>query len=118
MQRIWQKIYSHGYFESSSKRPRIVIMKALMSTLRKETVVGATCWELKSHLLKALVLSTFTYGIDILGGDLKNSHWEIFKKGMKMHMMSRVNVYSSTTYHILLAEFGELPMKYTLPSSL
>jgi hypothetical protein len=49
-------------------------MKALKSTLRKEVVVGATRWELKSHLLKALVLPTFIYGIDILGGDLKNSH--------------------------------------------
>ena len=30
---------------------------------------------------------------------------------MKIHMMSRVKVRSSTTYHILLAEFGELPME-------
>ena len=26
-------------------------------------------------------------------------------------MMSRVKVYSSATYHIVLAKFGELPMK-------
>ena len=27
------------------------------------------------------------------------------------HMMSNIKVYSSTTYHILLAELGEIPMK-------
>ena len=30
---------------------------------------------------------------------------------MKIHMMSHVKVRSSTTYHILLAEFGELRMQ-------
>jgi hypothetical protein len=44
---------------------RIAGMKALMSTLRKEVVVGITCWELKSHIFKALVLSTFTYALKI-----------------------------------------------------
>ena len=45
-----------------------------MGTLRKEVVIRATCWELKSHVFKALVLPTFTYGTKIWGGDLKNSH--------------------------------------------
>jgi hypothetical protein len=36
-------------------------MKALMETLRKEAVVGVTCWELKSELFKALVFPTFTH---------------------------------------------------------
>ena len=49
-------------------------MKALMSTLSKETVVRVTCWELVSHFIKAIVLPTFTYGTKMLGGDLKNSH--------------------------------------------
>ena len=89
--------YSHGYFEPSSKRRRIASMKALMGTLRKEAIVGVTCWELKSHLFKALVLPTFTYGTEIWGGDLKNSHWKVFEKGMKIHMMSHVKVCSSTT---------------------
>ena len=80
-------------------------MKAMMGTLRKEAVVNATCWELKSHLFKALVLPTFTYGIEIWGGNLKNSHWKVFEKGMKMYMMSHIKVRSSTTYHILLVEF-------------
>ena len=31
-------------------------MMALMATLRKEAVVQLTCWELTSHLFKALVL--------------------------------------------------------------
>ena len=62
--------YSHGYFEPSSIRQGIACMKALMRTLRKEAVVGVTCWKLKSHLLKALVLPTFTYGIKIWGGNL------------------------------------------------
>ena len=47
---------SHGYFEQFSKRWGIAVMEVLMRTLRKETVVGVTCWELKSHLFKALVL--------------------------------------------------------------
>ena len=63
-------------------------MKALVGTLRKETVVGNTCWELKSNILKALVLPTFTYGTGSWEDDLKNYCW----KGMKMHMMSRVKV--------------------------
>ena len=32
----------------------------------------------------------------------------IYEKGMKIHMMmSHVKVYSLTTYHVLLAKFGE-----------
>ena len=30
---------------------------------------------------------------------------------MKIHIMSHIKVHSSITYHILLAEFGELPME-------
>ena len=30
---------------------------------------------------------------------------------MKMHMMSHVKVLSLITYHILLVEFGELPIE-------
>jgi hypothetical protein len=83
-------------------------MKALMSTLQKEAVVGDTCWELKSHIFNALVLRTFTYGTEIWEGYLKNSHWKVFQKGMKIHMMSHLKVHFLTTYHILLTEFGEL----------
>ena len=75
--------YSHGYFEPSSKRRRIACMKALMATLRKEAVVGVTCWELKSHLFKALVLPTVTYGTEIWGGDLKNYYWKFLEKGIR-----------------------------------
>ena len=32
--------YEHGYFEPSSKKWQIAGMRALMATLRKETVVG------------------------------------------------------------------------------
>ena len=78
---------------------------------KKETVVGVTRWALKSYLFKALVLPTSTCGIEIWGDDLKNSHCEVFEKGIKIHMVSRVKVCSSTTYHISLAEFEELPMK-------
>ena len=77
-------------------------MKAFMGTLRKEMIVGVTCWELKSHLFRALVLPTFMHGTKIGGDDLKNSHWRVFKKVTKMHMMSHHKVHSSTTYHILL----------------
>ena len=67
-----------------------------MGTLRKEAVVGVTCWELKSHLIKALVLPTFKYGTENWGGDSKTSHWKVFEKDVKMRMMSRVKVCSLT----------------------
>ena len=79
--------YSHGHFEPSSKRQRIACMKALMGTLRKESVVGVTSWELKSHLFKMLMLRTFTYGIEIVcvcvggGGDFKKLSLEGFWEG-------------------------------------
>ena len=63
--------YWHAYFEPPSKKWRIASMKALMDTLRKESVIIVTCWEFKSHLFKALVLPTFTYGTEIQGGNLK-----------------------------------------------
>ena len=50
-----------------------------------------------------------------LGRQLEKLYWKVFKKGMKMHMMSHVKVCSSTTYHILLAKFKEFPIEvYTL----
>ena len=66
--------YLHDYFEPSSKMQGIACMKALMGTLRKEGVVNVTCWELKFHPFKALVLPTFTYGTEFWGVDLKNFH--------------------------------------------
>ena len=93
------------------RRRRITSMKALMSASRKKIGVGVTCWELKSHLFKALVLPTFTYGIQIWGCDLKNSQWKVFKKGMKIHVMSHVKVHSLKTYCIKLAKFRELPLE-------
>ena len=66
--------YSHGHFEPPSKKHKIIGLKALMGTLRKEAVIGVTCWELKSHLFKALVVPTFTYGTEFWGGDLQNFH--------------------------------------------
>ena len=45
-----------------------------------------------------------------IGLDLKSSHSKVFEKGMKMHMVSHIKVCSSTTYHIFMAEFGELPI--------
>ena len=42
-----------------------------------------------------------------LGGNLKKYHWKVFEKALKMHILSRVRVRSSTTYHILLTKFGE-----------
>ena len=85
-------------------------MKAWMGTLRKGVLVGVTCWGLRFHVFKALVLPTFTYGIGIWGANLESSRWKVFEKGIKMHMMSHVKVCPLTTYHILLAEFGELPI--------
>ena len=55
-------------------------MITMVGTLRKDTIVGVTCWEFKSHLFKTLVLPTFTYGIHIWGGDLKIS-LEGFQEG-------------------------------------
>jgi hypothetical protein len=46
-------------------------MKTLMGTLRKEAIVKVTCWELKSHLFKGLVLPTFTYGTEFCRANLE-----------------------------------------------
>ena len=92
--------YFGCHFEPSGKRRRIASMKVLMGILRKEAIVGVTYWGLKSHLLKAYELSTFTYGIEIWGNDLKNLHWKDFEKGLKIHMMSHIKVCSLTTYRI------------------
>ena len=83
-------------------------------TLRKEAIVGVTCWKLKSHLFKGSVLPTFTNGTGIWGGDLKNSHWNDFKKGMNIHMMFHIKVCSSTTYHILLVDLENYLRNYML----
>ena len=40
--------------------------------------------------IQALVIPTFTYGTEIWGGNLNNSHSKVFEKGMKMHMMFHV----------------------------
>ena len=62
-------IFIHRVTLSQVKGKKITrLKKALMGTLRKEVVIGATCWELKSHVFKALVLPTFTYGTKIWGG--------------------------------------------------
>jgi hypothetical protein len=44
----------------SNKRQRIARpIKALMGTLKRETIVGVTCWDLKFNLFKAFVASNF-----------------------------------------------------------
>lgn len=84
-----------------------------MGTFRKGSIIGVTCWELTSHCFKALVLQTLTYGIEIW--DLKNSISKTFKKSMKIHIMSHIEIHSLMTYHILLTKFGELSMKLYTP---
>ena len=44
------------------------------------------------------------------GEGLENSHVKVFEKGIK-YMMFHVKVCSLTTYHILLADFKELPIE-------
>ena len=69
----------------------------------------------QSPFFKALMLPTFTYGIEIWEGDLTNSYWKVFKKSTKMHMMSHIKMRFSkfffTTCHILFLEIGELPIE-------
>ena len=60
-------------FEPSSNKQGIAGMKVLTGILGEEAVVGLTFWEFKSHLFKALVPPTFTYGTGIWGGNLNNS---------------------------------------------
>ena len=74
-------------------------------------MVKVPYWKLKSHLFKVLVLGTFTYGTKLWRGDLKNSYWKIFKKVMQINMMSHVKINYVAIYHILLAEFGGLPLE-------
>ena len=82
--------------------------KASMATFNEGAIIRVTFWELKSQLFKALGLPTSTHGIEIWGGDLKTLIKRFFfKKITKLHMMSHVKAHSSTSYHILLAKFGE-----------
>jgi hypothetical protein len=62
------------------KDDKLLGMKALMATLKKEAIVGVTWWVLKSHLFKALMLPTFTYDTNIWGGDTKSSNWKVFER--------------------------------------
>jgi len=72
-------------------------------------------WNKKpSTIFKPLVLPTFTYGTKF-GEVTCKTHWKVFEKGMKIHMISHVKMCSMTTYHIMLAKLGEFPTKlYTL----
>ena len=82
----------------------------MMGTLRKEVVVGVTCWELKTHIFKVLELPTSTHGTKTWEGDIRNSHGKVVAKG-KIYVMCHVKMRSLTTHHIILAEFNELPME-------
>ena len=104
-------IFMHMVTLSHLVKTKIVGLKAPNGHLKERTTSRATCRELKSYLFKALVLPTSTYGTEIWRGDMKNYHWKVFEKGMKMHMMSHVKVCSSISYHTLLAEFGKVPIE-------
>ena len=59
------------------------------------------------HNKRKLNQETFYPGKD----QVEITHEYEYEKGMKIHMMSHIKVSSWTTYHILLAEFGEVPME-------
>ena len=103
--------YLHGFFESLSERQINALRIALMGTWRKG-VVGVSYWELKSHVFKGLVLPTFQLSHMALyfGKAIEKLSLEVFEKGMKIHMMSHIEVCSLITYHIELAKFKELPI--------
>ena len=42
---------------------------------------------------------------------MKISYRKVYKTGEGMHMMTRVKMHLSTSYQILLVEYGELPME-------
>ena len=81
-----------------------------MVTLSNQVIVRVTCWDLKSHLFKVWWIQ-LPQGTKIWGGDLKTSLRKVFEKGTKIHVISHIKGCSSTTYHILLAKLGELPME-------
>ena len=96
-------LYSHSYFEPSSKRWRLACLKALMGTLKKEVIVGVTCWELKccfqlSHM--ALKFGEETW--KTLIGRLLRRAWKYF-------IMSHIQARSSTTYHNFIAQIWRTP---------
>ena len=81
-----------------------------MTILTKEAIVGVTCWKLNPMYSRLWCFQPPHMAHEIWGGDLKNSHWKLFEKGMKniIHMMSYVKGCSSTTQHIMLVEFRNL----------
>ena len=65
------------------------------------------------------MLPTFTYGTKSWGGDLKNSHWKVFEKGMKMNMMSHIKVHSlRQPIKHCWPNLEDFPKNYMLSSSL
>ena len=106
--------FSHGYLEPSSKRRWIINMKTLMTILKKEAEVRVTCWELKSHLSKALVLPILTYDFEICGGDSKNSHWKVLRRawGYIWYLTSKCILWQPTIFCWLNWEI--FPWKYML----
>ena len=109
--------YTHGYFEPISRKATNHNHESLDGHLKeiiKKKVIGVTWWKLKSRLWKVLVLPTFTYGTEIWGGNLKNSHWKVFEKGTKMHMSSHVKMRSLTPTTFCCPYLENLPYKYML----
>lgn len=62
--------------------------------LKKETIVGIVCWELKHHLFKVLIPPTFAYDANILrwgwieDGENEGEIWKNpIGKGMWIHRL-------------------------------
>ena len=74
--------YAHGYFEPSSKKWQIAGMRALMATLRKETVVGVNIENpnLINSRLWCFQISHMTLSLARWFG---RSQWKVFRKRHK-----------------------------------
>ena len=97
--------YSHGYFQSFSKRRIMDKYESFDEHLKERSNSWSHMLGTQSPFFKALMLPTFTYGIEIWEGDLTNSYWKVFKKSTKMHMMSHIKMRFSKFFFYYMSYF-------------
>ena len=98
--------YSQGYFEPSKRQKNHKIKESLDGHFKERSSNWSHMLGTQIPCIQGFGASYFHIWHQNLGGVTRKT-LIVFKKGMKMHTMSHIKVRSTTTYHILLAKFGE-----------